>query len=110
MSDDDTMEVSSGNVFADLELPDAENHLLKAKFVAEIYRLTKQRKLKQVEAARLLGITQPEVSKLFHGHFRNYSVERLLGFLNAFNKDVEITIRPTQDNQPGRIIFTPATA
>jgi predicted XRE-type DNA-binding protein len=76
-------EVGSGNVFADLGLPDAEEHLIKAQLVYKIDTLMKERKLKQVEAAQLLGVKQPDISKMLHGDFRQFSVERLLRFLIA---------------------------
>ena len=104
------IEKSSGNIFADLGLPDAETHFLKAQIVAEIYRLTNERKLTQVRAGELMGITQPEVSRMFKGNFREYSVERLIGFLTQFDRDVEIVARPHKKaGKSGRIIFTAGT-
>ncbi len=85
---------SEPNIFADLGLPDAASHMLKAGIVAELYRLTKERKLTQTGAGHLMGLTQPEVSRLFKGVFREYSVERLMSFLTAFDYDVEIISRP----------------
>src|SRR3954465_2684473 len=100
-----------GNVFADLGRPDAETHHLKAQIVTEIYRLATDRKLTQAEAGKLMGITQPEVSRLFNGHFREYSVERLMGFLTAFEQDVEIVVRPhSKAGEAGRIAFKTAVA
>lgn len=84
------VERGSGNVFADLGFPDAEAHLLKAKLVTRIEKIIRRRKLKQVEAAALLGLSQPDVSRLLRGHFREYSVERLRGLLTALGRDVEI--------------------
>jgi predicted XRE-type DNA-binding protein len=102
---------SSGNVFADLGLPDAESHLLKAQIVAELYRLCSARKLSQAKAGELLGISQPEVSRLFKGNFREYSVERLINFLTSLDRDVEIVVRPSKPrNRAGRIRFTPEAA
>ena len=98
----------STNIFADLGLPDASVHFLKAQLVSELYRLTTQRKLTQTKAGDLMGISQPEVSRLFTGHFREYSIERLLEFLTAFDQDVEITTRVRPGNgQRGQIIFKP---
>ena len=98
---------SGENIFADLGLPDAESHFLKAKIVAELYRLTNDRKLTQAKAGELMGISQPEVSRLFKGNFREYSVDRLMAFLTAFNNDVEIVVRPrpSQDGR-GHITFS----
>lgn len=85
---------SSGNVFADLKLPDANAHMLKAQIVAELYRLTQARKLTQTRASEVMGISQPEVSRLFKGHFREYSIDRLITFLAGFNQDVVISVEP----------------
>lgn len=104
---------STGNIFADLGLPDADNHFLKAKIVAELYQLTQERKLIQAKVGELLGVSQPEISRLFKGHFREYSVDRLMTFLTAFDQDVEIVARPrakTAQGNRGHITFTPAAA
>jgi predicted XRE-type DNA-binding protein len=102
------------NVFADLGLPDADSHFLKAQIVAELYRLTAERKLTQQKAGALMGISQPEVSRLFKGHFREYSVERLMAFLTAFDRDIEIVVRPRNKRarkaQRGQITFKPVAA
>jgi predicted XRE-type DNA-binding protein len=102
---------SSENLFADLKLPDAESHFLKAQIVAEIYRLTTSRKFSQGKAGMLMGISQPEVSRLFKGNFREYSVERLMNFLTTFDRDVEIVVRPSKSRRrAGRISFTSEAA
>ena len=102
---------SAGNIFADLGLPDADAHFLKAQLVAELYRLTTERELTQARAGDLMGISQPEVSRLFKGNFREYSVDRLLGFLTAFDRDIEIVSRPRPTTgEPGRIRFKPIAA
>jgi len=101
----------SGNIFADLGLPDAETHFLKAQIVSEIYRLANARKMTQANIGKLVGITQPEVSRMFKGNFREYSIERLMGFLTAFDRDVEIVVRPRQRAaKTGRITFSAKAA
>ncbi len=87
-------ELSSGNVFADLGLPDAEEHLVKAGLVLKIGKTIRARGMTQAEAAAALGIDQPKVSALLLGQFRGYSVERLMRFLVALGHDVEIVVRP----------------
>jgi len=104
------VDVGSGNIFADLGLPDADAHFLKAQIVAEIYRLTNQRKLTQAQAGKLIGISQPEVSRMFKGNFREYSIDRLMAFLTAFDRDVEIVVRPHKKAGRGRITFSPIAA
>jgi predicted XRE-type DNA-binding protein len=85
----------SENIFADIGLPNAEEHLIKAKLVLTIDRLMTVRGLKQVEAARLFGVKQPDVSKMLRGDFRQFSVERLMRFLVALGQDVEIVVKPS---------------
>ena len=103
--------VGSGNIFADLNLPDPETHFLKAQIVSEIYRLIKERKLTQVQAGKRLGISQPEVSRMFKGHFREYSIDRLMEFLTVFDRDVEIVVKPHgKPGKVGHISFVPEAA
>src|SRR5580700_81424 len=87
-------EPSTGNVFADLGLPDADEHLVKAGLVVRIGRIIRQRGLTQTAAAKLMGIDQPKVSAMLAGQFRGYSVERLMRFLVALGHDVDIVVRP----------------
>ena len=87
-------EIGSRNVFKDLGIPNAEEHLVKAQLVFKIDSIMKSRRLKQAETAELLGIKQPDVSKMLRGEFRQFSVERLLRFLVALDHDVEIIVRP----------------
>jgi predicted XRE-type DNA-binding protein len=90
-------ETGSGKVFKDLGVPNADEHFVKAQLVFKIDTLMKERGLKQVEAADLFGIRQPDVSKMLRGEFRQFSVERLLRFLVALDQDVEIVVKPHRD-------------
>jgi predicted XRE-type DNA-binding protein len=92
-------ETGSGNVFEDIGVPNAEQHLLKAQLVFKIDTLMKNRRLTQVQAAGLFGVRQPDVSKMLRGEFRQFSVERLLRFLVALDQDVEIVVRPRRDRE-----------
>lgn len=96
-------EVSNGNVFADLGLANAEDHLIKAQLVLKIDRLMKKRGLKQIEAAKLFGVKQPDVSKMLHGDFQQFSVERLLRFLVALGQDVEIVVTPRRSKRVAQL-------
>ena len=101
--DDTHIERGSGNVFADLGRPEAETHLLKAELVARIDQIIRERRLTQARAAELLGISQPDVSRLLRGNFRDYSVERLLRLLTSLGRDVEIAIRKPRTRRQGRL-------
>ncbi len=92
-------EIGSGNVFRDIGVPNAEEHLIKAQLVYKIDAILKRRRLKQTEAAALFGVRQPDVSKMLRGEFRQFSVERLLRFLVKLDQDVEIVVRPHRDPQ-----------
>jgi len=94
MSNKKGFETGSGNVFKDIGVPNAKEHLVKAQLVFKIDRIMKDRGLKQVEAAGLFGVRQPDVSKMLRGEFRQFSVERLLRFLVALDQDVEIVVKP----------------
>ena len=90
------VEASSGNVFADLEVPDPEGCLAKAKLVQRIADVIAERKLTQAQAAVILGVDQPKVSALVRGKFAGFSIDRLLRFLNALGRDVEIVVKPAR--------------
>ena len=89
-------EPSTGNVFADLGLPDADEHLVQAGLVIRIEKIIQKRRLTQTAAAKLMGIGQPKVSGMLAGQFRGYSVERLMRFLVALGHDVEIVVKPAR--------------
>jgi predicted XRE-type DNA-binding protein len=92
-----TYEAGSRNVFKDIGVPNAEEHFVKAQLVFKIDMILKKRGMKQVEAAELFGVRQPDVSKMLRGEFRQFSVERLLRFLVALNQDVRIVVTPHRD-------------
>jgi predicted XRE-type DNA-binding protein len=86
----------SGNVFADLGLPNPEQELLKAQLTLQIYTILKDSGMTQVEIAKLLSVQQPQVSLLMRNRAGNFSVGRLMEFLTALRQDIEITVRPTR--------------
>jgi len=101
--------MGSGNIFADLGLPNAEVHQLKAALVVQLKRLMSERDMTQLETAEIVGMKQPDLSKLLRGHFRLVSVVKLLRMLTAFDQDVEIRLRPhRRRGKAGRITFIPA--
>lgn len=86
----------SGNVFADLGLPDAEKLKIKTGLVIEIRKAMKARSLTQQEAAKLMGITQPKVSDMMRGNFINLSERKLMECLTRLGYDIEIKVRPAK--------------
>jgi predicted XRE-type DNA-binding protein len=102
-------DIGSGNIFADLKLPNAEEHQLKASLVVELKKTIGERKLTQSAAARIGGIKQPDMSRIMRGQLRGYSVELLMRLLTAFEQDVEITVRPHRKRgEAGKIIVSAA--
>lgn len=96
---------SSGNIFADLGLPEPEKYLAKAELAQQINKIIKHRSLKQKDAAKILGIDQPKVSALHCGRLDDFSIERLIIFLNKLDRDVEIVVkkRPTRRKSHGHL-------
>ncbi len=94
------IQVSSGNIFADLGLPNSDEMLMKAELVRQITEILSQRKLNQVQAAEVLGIDQPKVSALMRGKLTGFSTERLFRFLNALGCDVQIVVKKQKLESP----------
>ena len=83
----------SGNIFADIGSKNPEELKIKAKIALTINSIVKHRHITQKETAKILGITQPQVSDLNNGKLKHFSIERLFDFLNALGRDVEIVIK-----------------
>ncbi len=100
---------SSGNVFADLRLPNAEEKQTKARLAVAINQIIKNQALSQAAAARRLNISQPKISALWNYRLDGFSVERLMKFLTALDRDVEIVIhRKPRSRKAARILVTAA--
>ena len=84
------VEMDSGNVFADLALPDAEKLKIKSGLVIEITKAIRRLKLTQKAAAEKMGIPQPKVSAMLHGDFSNLSERKLMDCLNRLGYNIEI--------------------
>jgi len=97
----------SGNVFADLGLPNPEQELVKASLTLRIHRIIRQRGLTQKEAAALLGVKQPQVSLLMRNRSGNFSMGRLIDFLTALGQDVQITVRTTRKEHGALSVAVP---
>jgi len=100
---------SSGNVFADLGLPNAEEKQTKVRLAVAINQIIQGRKLSQTAAARRLNVNQPKVSALSNYQLDGFSVERLMNFVTALDRDVDIVIRrKPKSRKIGRIAVTAA--
>lgn len=103
----DAVVPSSGNVFADLGLRDAEEKQTRVRLAVAINQIIQSRLLTQTEAARLLDVNQPKISALMNYRLDGFSVERLMHFLNALDRDVEIVIRKKpRSRRSARIMVT----
>jgi len=88
------VEEGSGNVFADIGLPNPEERLTKADLGIRISEAIRARRLTQTRAAHILKIDQPKISRLLRGQLSGFSTERLMHFLTLLGRDVEITVKP----------------
>ena len=99
----------SGNVYADLGYPDADEMLVKAQLVSKIAEIIQRRGLTQVEAAKLLGLTQPKISAMLRGQFRGFSERKLIDCLTSLGRDVQIVIKEApQRRASGKITVVDA--
>ena len=97
------IEMSSGNVFADLGLPNPEERLAKAELALQINRLIKQKKLTQIAAAQLLDIDQPKISALNQGKLSGFSLERLFRFLNILGQAITINVTKASSRKKSNV-------
>lgn len=97
MIDGVEIEKSSGNVFADLGLPDADRLKIKSGLVIEITKAVRNLGLSQEEAGRRMGLSQPKVSGLLRGDFSNVSERKLMDCLNRLGFDIEIKVKPASE-------------
>jgi predicted XRE-type DNA-binding protein len=101
---------STGNVFEDMGFKDAKERFVKAELALRINQIIEKRKLKQIDAAEVLGVNQPKISAIANGRLSDFSIERLIEFLNKLDQDVEIMIheKPKRTKRPAH--FTVAFA
>jgi predicted XRE-type DNA-binding protein len=106
MTDKVPIHDSSGNVFADLGIENAEEYMAKSELAAEILRIVQRRRLNQAETAKLLGIRQPKVSELLRGRLDGFSTDRLLRFIARLGYDVQIKLSKARSHTKGRMEIT----
>lgn len=104
MSDNDQTKIefeeSSGNVFEDLEVEDADKLFARAQLGFHVAKILKDRGLKQREIAKRLGIAQSDVSHLMNGHFSRFTTDKLLEFFKRLDKKITIRISPHKQGEP----------
>lgn len=111
MTHAEEVHVSGGNIFADLGLPDADTHFLKAQIVSEVYRLATASGLTDTESGGVMGLPAADVSRMFRGDFRDCAIERLIEFLTRFEQDVEIVVKPhAKRGEAGAVTFRTVAA
>ena len=93
---------STGNIFADIGVPNADEHALKADVVIKLGLLIESKNISQTKAAKVTGISQPDLSRLLRGHFDGFSMDRLLQAILLLGSDVEIRVKKPVGNRPGR--------
>jgi predicted XRE-type DNA-binding protein len=98
------IEKGSGNVYADLELADADEMRVKAQLAGKISEIIKARRWTQQRAADVLGISQPKLSQLMRGQFRGVSEAKMLELLARLGRNVQIVVGPPRRSaKPGRV-------
>jgi predicted XRE-type DNA-binding protein len=102
MTHDSDLTIRRGteNVFADLGHADPDTHLLKAQLVNRMHEIMRDRKLSQTQAAAATGISQPDISRLLKGQFRDVSVERIMRMLTRLGCEVDIVVTPQGSETP----------
>lgn len=94
-------EIGEESIYAQLGFKNHKEMETKSNLVMEIGKAIKKKKLTQTQAATRIGISQPKLSELLKGHFRGYSVERLIYFLNELGQDVDIVVKSRPRNRRG---------
>lgn len=101
-------EVSSGNVFADLGLKDADRLMARSQIGFHVFKILEEKKLKQREIATILGIAQSDVSHLMNGHFSRFTADKLLDFLKRLDRKVTIEVSRHHKGEPYQeVTFAP---
>lgn len=102
--DENSITPGSGNIFADLDLPNAEERWAKVELASRIFKAIKDRRLTQKEAGEMLGISQPKVSALLKGNLKGFSTDRLFRFLTILGCDVKIVVSRPHPQNAGHVV------
>jgi predicted XRE-type DNA-binding protein len=103
-TEDTSVRRSSKNIFADLGYSDPTTHLLKAQLVSRIVEIINEQKLTQIQAAKIIGLSQPDISRLLNGQFREVSVERIMRILTRLGCEVDIVLKPSGHKRSAAVI------
>ena len=90
----ETIEMGTGNLFADLGYADADTHLFKAQLVTRMKDVMAERSMTQTAVAKASGVSQPDISRILKGHFRDVSVERIMRMLTRLGLEIDVIVRP----------------
>ena len=90
----ETIEMGTGNLFADLGYADADTHLFKAQLVTRMKDVMAERSMTQTAVAKASGVSQPDISRILKGHFRDVSVERIMRMLTRLGLEIDVVVRP----------------
>jgi predicted XRE-type DNA-binding protein len=102
--DDSSIRRGTGNVFADLGYADPDTHRLKAELVREVMNVMRNCGLTQTDVAKATGLSQPDISRLLKGQFREVSVERLMKMLSRLGCEIDIVVKSSNQNGPSPVI------
>ena len=102
--DDSGIRRGTGNVFADLGVADPDTHLLKAELVREVMTVMRDRGLTQTDVANATGLSQPDISRLLKGQFREVSVERIMKMLSRLGCEIDIVVTSSSRKVPSPVI------
>lgn len=108
--EDTRAEIGFESVYSELGMKNYKEMETKSNLVIEISKAIKKKKLTQIQAAEIFGISQPKLSELLSGHFRGYSVERLIYFLNEIGQDVDIVVKSKPRNRKARVTVYHSTS
>lgn len=102
--DDTSIRRGGANVFADLGYADPDTHQLKAELVREVLGVMREREMTQTDVAKATGLSQPEISRLLKGQFREVSVERIMKMLARLGCEIDIIVKSGAEKVPGPVI------
>ncbi len=83
---------AGGNIFEELNIPDAENEKLRLHLIAAIKEWVSRSGLSQTEAATAMGVKQPTLNDVLKGRYRKFTIDRLVRMLSNVGKRIDVTV------------------